>query len=327
MVGVVILNYRTPLKSIECAKSIIEHTRSDFHIYVVDNNSQDYSYEIMKKEFIDTNNVTVLLAEKNGGYSFGNNLGAKVAINDKCSYVFIVNSDIKFENNALDIMLSSLLNNPGVSVVGPSILSSNRLETQKFIKGLTFKRYMLNKLPLSLVPMLKDKSDRFIQMSDLKDQAKVDGMPYGCCFLIDAQIFECMHGFDEKLFLYHEEDVLAYKLNKIGAKAIFESKAKVVHNHSYSISKEGRAFERFYRYTSALYVLRGYGGLHGLKLLIPIFINVLPYTVKSLSDNSYRKRLIEFYRTIFEIIKIEPYEKLDKFIYEASQQSEQLDKY
>ena len=59
----------------------------------------------------------------------------------------------------------------------------------------------------------------------------------GCFFLMKTSTLEEINYFDENLFLYYEENVLAKKIQMINKKIIVVNKIEVIHNHSISIDK------------------------------------------------------------------------------------------
>ncbi len=73
--GLVILNYN----DFTMTQSLVDSIR-DFpeinHVVIVDNNSPNESYEVLKK--CEGGKITVIQSGRNGGYSFGNNVGIKI---------------------------------------------------------------------------------------------------------------------------------------------------------------------------------------------------------------------------------------------------------
>ena len=82
MIGIVILNYNSANDTLRCIRSIEEYTNVSYKIYVVDGCSQDNSYEYLSKYFNEYKNVEIIKSDINGGYSYGNNIGAIKAIDD-----------------------------------------------------------------------------------------------------------------------------------------------------------------------------------------------------------------------------------------------------
>ena len=106
LVGIVILNWKALLDTKNCINSIIE-TQSgyEYKIYLVDNYSQDGSYEKIIETYLHIDNITFIQTGSNFGYSKGNNYGIRAAINDGCGYICILNNDvIVFKNTIVPLI-------------------------------------------------------------------------------------------------------------------------------------------------------------------------------------------------------------------------------
>ena len=82
-IGIVILNFKTWEKTVECVDSIYKTYRESKRIVVVDNHSPNDSYTRLSaiydnEEYKD---VTVIKTERNGGFSYGNNYGFDYVVN------------------------------------------------------------------------------------------------------------------------------------------------------------------------------------------------------------------------------------------------------
>ena len=88
-IGFVILNYNDSDETLQLCNKIKNYS-SIYKIVVVDNLSTDNSFEKLKK--IEGNKIDVILSDKNGGYSYGNNYGAFYLIDKyKIDILFISN--------------------------------------------------------------------------------------------------------------------------------------------------------------------------------------------------------------------------------------------
>ena len=66
----------------------------------------------------------------------------------------------------------------------------------------------------------------------------------GCFFLINGQVLKEIGYFDENVFLYYEENILASKLKKVKKKTVIANHIEVIHNHSVSIDKSLRKYKK-----------------------------------------------------------------------------------
>ncbi|MBK6903850.1 MAG: glycosyltransferase family 2 protein [Saprospirales bacterium] len=63
----------------------------------------------------------LILNQKNLGYAGGNNVGIKIAIKNGADFIFIVNPDIRLENNTIPMLVEWMESNPRLASVGPRI--------------------------------------------------------------------------------------------------------------------------------------------------------------------------------------------------------------
>jgi len=152
MIAIIILNYNTPEMTLECIESIERNTIAEHKYYIIDNASTDGSYKKIKHEFERNKwnlpKYTFIKSEKNNGYSAGNNIGIRAAIKDGCQYLLIINSDVSFENNAIDLMVDILKNNDKIAVIGPNIIDENGDEQYFVRRPLNFNSFLKSKKPL-----------------------------------------------------------------------------------------------------------------------------------------------------------------------------------
>ena len=77
-IGIVICNYNKQDYILNCIKSVLDSSISDFDIYVVDNASTDDSVSCIQKEF--ENKITLIVNNENLGGSGGFKTGLRAAL-------------------------------------------------------------------------------------------------------------------------------------------------------------------------------------------------------------------------------------------------------
>ena len=93
--AIIILNYNTFDDTVCCIESIRKYTTNDvYKIYIVDNNSLDKSGDKLAQKYEKDDEISVIISDVNLGFSGGNNIGIKSALNDGFEYVYLLNSDI-----------------------------------------------------------------------------------------------------------------------------------------------------------------------------------------------------------------------------------------
>jgi GT2 family glycosyltransferase len=295
--AVVILNYNTFEDTVVCVDSIKKYTAcSSYKVYVVDNASPDKSGQLLTSKYAQDDKVQVLISEKNLGFSGGNNIGIRKALEEGFEHVYLLNSDIILQNDAFAYMQEAFASNKDVTIVGPSIYNPKGKYVQFARHGITAESYLTSKKFLkTFFPGLKNKS-RFIDYPTDKDFI-FNGMVSGCCFGMSSAFIRQNNCLDENLFMYYEEDVLAYVLKRNCKKALIVSNAKIIHNEGIATkksSKDRMLFTRFYRWTSVLYVLRNYAKVNFIICKLISTINIMEWRLLALRNRAYKEKLKDF---------------------------------
>lgn len=265
LVAVIILNYVTYKMTIDCIDQIRKQEYSNFFIVVVDNDSPNESSAVLAAEYsnqivtgLDQDvPITFLKAERNGGYSYGNNIGIREAERRGAEYILILNNDasitdVSFIERSICVMAS----NNNIGLMGPRVtdgnsylnpLSCERLEWRNYFIGNI--RYFWKIIKNKLVP----------KENTIINQIKKVYTVAGCCMLLRADYFKEIGYFDENLFLYGEELIIGEKFYNKNIEVLFYPGLEVYHNDSQTISN----FYSSWRVTkmmdkSILYYLKNY---------------------------------------------------------------------
>lgn len=236
----VVLVYRNTtdiIDFIDSVKNKIRHCR----IIVVNSYFDDESFNKIK--LIVSENDCDFINVENKGFSYGNNVGIKYALDHyNFDYVTCSNPDViinKFDDNILD-------SNPHL-VYGPEITTLDgrkqnpmMLKKSNLIFNLIYKSYKKNKRILFFIAILLSKIlrtiGRLIKMFSNKTYYPVFQL-HGC-FLIFSKTFLENTGlpFDENMFLFGEEGVLALKAEKNNIPLIYTKSIDILHKEDGSMS-------------------------------------------------------------------------------------------
>lgn len=310
-VGIVILNYNSFEDTIICIESILHQVKKyPFNIYVVDNQSIDQSVKVLSEKYFNYSNIYIINADRNGGYSYGNNIGINCALQDKCDYMVVVNPDIILLNDAVSICIDTLIDNSDVGIVGP-LLTENSGLGQMVRKAITFKSFILNKSFFRSLTFFKGKELRNFDW-DRKTDYKFDGIVAGCFMAVSSDFVKSIGGFDEDFFLYNEEDVLAYKLKKCGKKSMIAAAAKVFHAHAKTTRKSGMTFVYFHYRISEFLILRKYARINFWQKNLVYGMNIIWFLLYSI-HNKEAKRYIKLLIHKYNMIYLGQYENINNY--------------
>ena len=236
--GLVILNYRDYSVTEELLRHVKDIPEIDY-IVVVDNDSPNESYSHLRK--YESPKISVIQSGRNGGYSFGNNTGARYLI-DKFhpDIIGIANPDVIFDGSLPRKVKELFASHSDYAVVtgagyylqaDGSYIPSNTWGEEKARASSLIKSAVKSLVPFSVRRVLKkilhiDSAAEYGN-SNIREVWAV----CGCLFFIRTEDFVNVGMFDENIFLYCEEFILACKLQRAGRKTVVTNEATFYHDH------------------------------------------------------------------------------------------------
>ena len=117
-VAVILVNWNSFSFTNDCIHSLKEMSFSDYDIIVTDNGSQDGSGKQLKEIHPD---IILIESNQNLGFTGGNNLGLKYAIQNNYTYSILLNNDTFVEKDFLSILINYMDAHPQVGAIQPKI--------------------------------------------------------------------------------------------------------------------------------------------------------------------------------------------------------------
>lgn len=216
---VVIVNYGTPGDVTECLASLQGEVTQmgDTQVMVVDNRSPDDSFKAIG-DFIEANQMQswakVVLAPSNGGFSAGNNVAIREALQavKPPQFFHLLNPDTLIEPGALREVKRFMQAHPKAGIVGsrqttpagdwnkafrfPGVLS-------EFDRGAQFGPVSNCLKPFRVAMVMGEQS------------AKVEWVS-GASMVVRKQVFDDIGLMDERFFLYYEETDFCINAARVG---------------------------------------------------------------------------------------------------------------
>ncbi len=228
-----ILNYNDAATAGELARRVRGYACLD-HILLVDNASTDGSFAELQK--LSGAKITVLRAPRNGGYGAGNNLGIRYAAEHLgATHVLIANPDVSFTESCVRRLAALFRRHPemGAAAARMEQRGLGRYESAWPLHG--FVRELLYMGPVSrrLFKRLVYYPDSYFRN---KKAVWVD-VVHGSMLMVSVEAFLACGGYDENVFLYQEEMILARRLKRAGFKTALLPGESYRHRHSVSIRK------------------------------------------------------------------------------------------
>ncbi|MCX5726379.1 MAG: glycosyltransferase family 2 protein [Candidatus Saganbacteria bacterium] len=228
--SIVIVNFNTRDLLRKCLMSIYTKLKElDLEAIVVDNASSDDSARMVKQEFPQ---VKLVANNENLGFSVANNKGIEVSSG---KYVLFLNSDIELIDDSLKNLIKLMEEKKSIGAVGCKLLYPDRTVQPSCGKQL---------LPSIFIKQLLFGMERGkYYLTDYDKEREVDWCT-GACLLVRRKSLDDAGHFDEKYFIYYEDNDLCMELKKKGWRVYYSPRAQVVHYKAASREKadEGKIF-------------------------------------------------------------------------------------
>ena len=244
---VTILNFNSNQITTDCLHSLEEINKVGFelNVVVVDNASKEKFTE--NKQYQNFT-LKIIRSETNLGFSGGQNLGIKSALDNGADYVVILNNDVILDKNLIVELLKTFQTEKDCGIVSPKIY---------FAKGHEFHkdRYQLSDLG-KVIWYAGGKMDWQNVIASHVGVDEVDKGQYqrvveidfasGCCEMIKREVFEKARFFDERYFLYYEDNDLSQRAKAHNFKIFYQPKAMLWHLNAGSTGGSGSALQDYY---------------------------------------------------------------------------------
>lgn len=230
---IVVLNYNDWEETKRYCEVVKEFSAVD-QIVIVDNKSTDNSVEELNK--IVSEKVVFVQATENKGYAAGNNVGIRYVLEQNTpANIIISNPDIYYTNDDLVRVLEPL-QDESIGITTGLIHTDGKI-TSNFAWMLpNFWQLMFNQY-LSLYKLMRTTGNS-IYCNYPKDEDYIYcNCVSGCFFCFTVNTIKQIGLFDERTFLYGEENILGYKIKENGQKTCVVVKANIEHRQHHSIKK------------------------------------------------------------------------------------------
>jgi GT2 family glycosyltransferase len=217
MIAVVIVNWNGRSLLSSCLTSVFVQTPPPELVIVVDNCSRDDSVSYLRSAWP---RVTVIEAGSNLGFSGGNNLGIRAALEAGADSILLLNNDAQLLPNALERLRVALgPAGSGTWAAAPKIVyrgnpgviwaAGGRFD---WWRGVTVDRGA-------------DEPDR-----GQYDQPEEVDFANACCLLVRSEAFRRLGLLDEGYFMYFEDSDFAARLARAGCRVAYEPAAGALHD-------------------------------------------------------------------------------------------------
>jgi len=290
--SIIIVNYKTYELTKNAIKSVLETVKSSYEIFVVDNDSQDASYEKLESRFnneIASGKLKLVANVSNQGFAAANNIAIKKS---KGYYILLLNSDTIVKKGSIDNSLDYIKNHGDVGVVGCKIILPNgkldnaakrSFPTPKNSFYKLFGFYKFNK---------KSKSNNYnnYNLDDLDENGvyEVDSL-VGAFMLVRKETIEEIGLFDEDYFMYGEDIDWCYRIKQADWKVIYYGKVEIIHYKGSSSKKQkSKLIYEFYR-AMYLFYNKHYINEYSLLTRMAVYLGIAVLLIIKLFLNIFKR--------------------------------------
>lgn len=201
---IIVLNYNGKDVLKKCLESVYLDLYPNKEVIVVDNASQDNSFNEVRTIYPKFHFIK---NTRNIGFSAGNNVAIKLALERGADFIFLLNNDALLGKNTLENLTKKMETNPKWGIVTPLIYfgKSNRIW---FSGG-----------KINWIKMRVEHKDNNFNTDYIT----------GCAMLIRKEVFKKIGLFDERYFLYYEDADFSYRAKKSGFGLGIDRNSEVYH--------------------------------------------------------------------------------------------------
>jgi len=256
--AVVLINYKNASETVNCINSI-KKSKDAPHIIVVDNGSNKKCIAELKSQ---APNIDLILS-KNLGFSAGNNLGIKKALQLGAEVVYILNNDTEVDPN--------LFFRSYRYVVGKNLIAGGKIY---YAKGYEYHAKQKNKG--NIIWYAGGWMDwasviaRHYGVDEIDhgqyEQERVVDFITGCFMAIPRQVINKIGLLDEKFFLYLEDVDYCLRANQVAITLMYNPALIVYHRNS-SSAGVGSPLVDYYMTRNRFLIAQRY---HSTRLLLAL---------------------------------------------------------
>lgn len=221
-VAIILVNYNGKKYLPDCLSSLmnLDYPKENLKIFFIDNGSSDDSLEYAKNNYKD---LEYYVNEKNLGFAEGNNIGINKTISLGYDYVYLINQDTISEPDSLKKLVNLLQSDESIAAVQPRLMlwpekdKVNSLGNSIHYLGFGFSGGGYQKFSGDLTP-------------------KEIAYPSGAAVVIKTEVLKKIGLFDPRLFAYHEDLDLGWRMRLAGYKVFVAPDAVVFHKYEFSRS-------------------------------------------------------------------------------------------
>lgn len=218
--------------------SLKNQTNQSFTLFIADLSNEKKTINQEK---------TIIINGSNRGYAYGINLGLKKALSLGYNFFAVVNNDIYFKNNFVDLCLK-ILNKNKKTLIGGKIYYAPGFEYHKKYQKKDLGKviwYAGGTIDWNNVITPHFGVDQ-VDQGKFDKKIEVDFIT-GCLMVFDKELIKKVGFFDEDYFLYYEDADYCVRTKKNHLKLIYDPNLVIWHKNAQSTQGSGSKLHQKYQ--------------------------------------------------------------------------------
>lgn len=228
----VCISYNTSAE-VEKFFNIVKNIKNIKGVCLVDNKS-DYLNLNKNRELCKKYGYILFENDKNYGFDYANNVGLRYVCETlKEKYVAIANTDVIFDDKVVDSLIDVMEDNSEIGVIAPSMINASDKslvmsprDFPTYISLLRDSFYLLRRRFLKKGALSYKR--QIVNDVEIVDATSGGFMLFRCSALIAANYF------DEKIFMYYDEDALCWRMKDHHFYTGYYPKVTIIHDHDFN---------------------------------------------------------------------------------------------
>ena len=297
-----LLNFNGLKNTLACLASLKNIKIDNFKLTIVavDNPSEE-EFDL-KSGSLGHIPLVVIKNSRNLGFSGGNNVAIKYALENGADYILILNNDTYVDHDFLTELLKTAEQDNSAGILVPKIYFAPGFEfhKEKYKKEELGKVFWYAGGEMDWANVIGHHRGVDEVDKGQYDKTKETEIATGCCMLIRKEIFENVGLFDDKYFLYYEDSDLSMRAKNKGFKIVYVPNSIIWHKNAGSAGGSGSKLQDYYITRNRLIFGMRYAGFRAkvalLKESIKIFMigrywqrrGILDFYLGKLGKGSYK---------------------------------------
>lgn len=243
-----LLNFNGLKNTLACLASLKNIKINNFKLTIVavDNSSKE-EFDLKSISLGDVP-LVVIKNNKNLGFSGGNNVAIKYALEKGADYVLILNNDTYVDKDFLAELLKVAEQDNSIGILVPKIYFAPGFEFYKdrYSQKERGKVFWYGGGEMDWANVIGHHRGVDEVDKGQYDKTKETETATGCCMMIRREVFEKVGLLDDKYFLYYEDSDLSMRAKRKGFKIVYVPNSIIWHKNAGSAGGSGSELQDYY---------------------------------------------------------------------------------